>query len=111
VCKIGFSIGESERDICQYAWMISQYLHYAVLTYEIKPVPKMIAQNLHCVKCIFFLPPKLPVSPFVALYFFMNAVITPRKTNVSPKIITYTLPMMEFSGCYYTSDPTPSFIY
>jgi len=37
-----------------------------------------------------FFPQSLHYHLLLHCYLFLNAVITPRKTNVSPKIITYT---------------------
>lgn len=87
-------------------------VHAEYTVYDMKPVLKMNVQNCYCDNCFVSFPQSFHYHFLRQWYCFLNAAITPRKTNASPKIITYTHSLWQSSlAAATTSDPTPSFIY
>ncbi len=81
-----------------HVWMNSKShnLHYLNI-YDTKPGLKTNVQNCYCDNCFVSFPQSLHYHFLWQRYCFPNAAITPRKTNVSPKMIAYTLSVTELS--------------
>lgn len=105
---------EERMSIYMYGWTLNLTIFAlrCLNIYDTKPGLKTNVQNCYCDNCFVSFPQSLHYHFLWQWYCFLNAGITPRKTNASPKIITYTRSLWQSSlAAATTSDPTPSFIY